>query len=75
MILVLLTSFNGVTVEHHIASAFMESMPFVSLLFVLFGVVGMINDQGLFRPIIAWVLSMESVSMQVSSASRILLRL
>ena len=57
-IVVVLTSLNGVTVEHEIAHAFLESMPFVSLLVVFLGVVGMIHDLHLFSPVIAYVLTM-----------------
>eukprot|EP00802_Teleaulax_amphioxeia_P002503 Tamp_02505.p1 GENE.Tamp_02505~~Tamp_02505.p1 ORF type:complete len:844 (+),score=195.10 Tamp_02505:192-2723(+) len=59
MIVVVLTAFNGVTVEHDIAHAFLESMPFVSLLVVFLGIVGMIHDQHLFSPIIQFVLGLE----------------
>ena len=59
MIVVVLTSLNGITVEHDIAHAFLESMPFVSLLVVFLGVVGMIHDQHLFEPIIQYVLGLE----------------
>ena len=59
MIVVVLTAFNGITVEHEIAHAFLESMPFVSLLVVFLGVVGMIHDQHLFEPIIQYVLGLE----------------
>jgi NhaB family Na+:H+ antiporter len=59
MVVILLTSMNGVTEEHDIAHAFLESMPFVSLLVVFFGIVGMIHDQHLFKPIIGQVLAMD----------------
>lgn len=59
LIVVVVTSLNGVTVEHEIAHAFLESMPFVSLLVVFLGIVGMIHDQHMFDPIITGVLSLE----------------
>jgi Na+/H+ antiporter NhaB len=65
MVVILLTSLNGITEEHEIAHAFLESMPFVSLLVVFFGIVGMIHDQELFAPIIDAVLGLEE-SLQTS---------
>jgi len=59
MVVIVLTSLNGVTEEHDLAKAFLESMPFVSLLVVFFGIVGMIHDMELFKPIIDRVLEME----------------
>eukprot|EP00941_MAST-03F_sp_MAST-3F-sp1_P003066 g3066.t1 len=56
---IIVTSFSGVTEEHEIAHAFLESMPFVSLLVVFFGVVAIIHDQHLFQPIISWVLNQD----------------
>ena len=41
-----------------IADAFLEAMPFVSLLVVFFGVVAIIVEQGIFEPIIQLVLEM-----------------
>ena len=62
MIVVVLTAFNGITVEHEIAHAFLESMPFVSLLVVFLGIVGLIHDQHLFEPIIESVLALQDKS-------------
>jgi NhaB family Na+:H+ antiporter len=59
MVVIILTSLNGVTEEHDLARAFLESMPFVSLLVVFFGIVGMIHDVELFKPIIEGVLELE----------------
>jgi Na+/H+ antiporter NhaB len=64
-VVILLTSLNGVTEEHEIAHAFLESMPFVSLLVVFFGIVGMIHDRELFKPIIEHVLALDE-SLQTS---------
>lgn len=58
MIIVLLTTFNGVTEEHQIGHSFQESMPFCALLVVFFTIIAVIHDQHLFTPIINWVLSM-----------------
>lgn len=58
LIIILITSFNGVTDEHQIGKAFQESLPFTSLLVVFFAIVGVIHDQHLFTPIIAAVLAL-----------------
>lgn len=58
LIIILVTSFNGVTEEHQIGHAFTEALPFASLLVVFFAIVGVIHDQHLFTPIIAAVLAM-----------------
>lgn len=57
-VIVLLTVFNGVIEENQVGKAFHEALPFTSLLVVFFAVVAMINDQGLFKPIVDWTLSM-----------------
>jgi NhaB family Na+:H+ antiporter len=57
-LMVVVTSFTGITEEHRIGKAFEESLPFVSLLVIFFIVVGMIHDQHLFQPIIEWVLTL-----------------
>ena len=57
MIIVLVTSFTGVTEEHQIGKAFEEALPFVALLAVFFVIVAMIADQDLFKPVINFVLS------------------
>ncbi len=56
-IIILGTSLCGVSSEKEIGEAFEESMPFCSLLCVFFAVVTVISTQGLFDPIIKWVLS------------------
>ena len=58
-ITVYVTAFNGIVEEHEVADAFMEAMPFVSLLVVFFGVVSIIQDQAIFEPIIDGVLALE----------------
>ena len=57
-IIVLQTAFNGVIEEHDLGHAFEEALPFTALLVVFFGVVGVIHDQHLFSPVIAYVLSL-----------------
>ena len=56
-VIILLTSFKGITDEHDLGDAFKEALPFTGLLVVFFGVVSVISDQGLFSPIINYVLS------------------
>ena len=57
-IIVLQTAFNGIVQEHDLGKAFEEALPFTALLVVFFGVVGVIHDQHLFSPVIAYVLSL-----------------
>jgi len=59
-VIILATAFNGVTEEHQIGKAFEEALPFTSLLVVFFAIVAVIQDQGLFAPIINAVLHMET---------------
>jgi len=58
MVIILITSFTGVTDEHQIGKAFQESLPFTSLLVVFFAIVAVIHEQHLFKPIIDFVLSL-----------------
>jgi len=62
MVIVLLTSFNGVIEEHQIGKAFEEALPFTALLVVFFAVVAVIHEQHLFSPVITWVLAMDPTS-------------
>ena len=55
-VIILLTSFKGITDEHDLGDAFKEALPFTALLVVFFAVVSVIADQGLFAPIISYVL-------------------
>jgi Na+:H+ antiporter, NhaB family len=55
-VIILATSFTGVTDEHAIGKAFTEALPFTALLTVFFSVVAVIIDQQLFAPIINFVL-------------------
>ncbi|MEH6648449.1 MAG: sodium/proton antiporter NhaB [Motiliproteus sp.] len=58
-VIVLVTSFNGITEEHQIGKAFEEALPFTALLVVFFAIVSVIHDQHLFSPIIESVLAMD----------------
>lgn len=60
MVIVLLTSFNGVIEEHQLGKAFEEALPFTALLVVFFAIVAVIHDQHLFTPVIDTVLHMDS---------------
>lgn len=57
--IILLTALNGIIEEHHLGKAFEESLPFVSLLVVFFGIVSVIHTQHLFTPVITWVLNLD----------------
>ena len=57
-----MTVLTGKNEEHQIGKAFEESLPFTALLVVFFGVVGMIHEQHLFKPVIEWALSFEGNS-------------
>jgi Na+:H+ antiporter, NhaB family len=65
-VIVLATSFNGITDEHRIGHAFQEALPFTSLLVVFFAVVGVIHELHLFTPVVNFVLAMEG-SAQLSA--------
>lgn len=58
-IIVLATTMSGVIEEHSLGKAFEEALPFTALLCVFFGVVAVIIDQSLFKPVIEWVLTFE----------------
>jgi NhaB family Na+:H+ antiporter len=59
MVIVLATAMNGITEEHRLGHAFEEALPFTALLVVFFGIVAVISDQGLFQPVIHWVMEHE----------------
>ena len=61
-VIILATSFTGVTEEHQIGHAFEEALPFTGLLVVFFVIVAMIHDQHLFKPIIDWALQQDPAS-------------
>jgi len=62
MVIVLLTSFNGITEEHAIGHAFEEALPFTALLVVFFAIVSVIHEQHLFEPVTNIVLNMPTDS-------------
>ena len=59
LVIVLATAFAGVTEEHRIGHAFEEALPFTALLVVFFAIVAVIDHQGLFSPVIDWVMTYE----------------
>lgn len=59
MVIVLLTSFNGVVQEARIGHAFEEALPFTALLVVFFAIVAVIHQQHLFEPVTHFVLGLE----------------
>ena len=59
LVIVLATAFNGITEEHRIGHAFEEALPFTGLLVVFFAIVAVIDNQGLFTPIINLVMTFE----------------
>ncbi len=59
LVIVLATALAGVTEEHRIGHAFEEALPFTALLVVFFAVVAVIDNQGLFAPVIDWVMTFE----------------
>ncbi|MBT8084261.1 MAG: sodium/proton antiporter NhaB [Woeseia sp.] len=59
MVIVMATAFNGITEEHQIGHAFEEALPFTALLVVFFAIVAVIDHQGLFTPVIDWVMTYE----------------
>ena len=56
-VIILLTSFKGITEEHDLGEAFHEALPFTALLAVFFAIVSVIHDQHLFSPVINYVLA------------------
>jgi NhaB family Na+:H+ antiporter len=56
-VIVLATAFNGVINERSLGHAFEEALPFTALLVTFFAIVAVIHDQGLFSPVIDWVLA------------------
>ncbi|WP_271408179.1 sodium/proton antiporter NhaB [Pseudomonas sp. Q1-7] len=58
LVIVLITSFSGITDEHQIGRAFQDAMPFTALLVAFFAVVAVIQQQHLFTPIIHAVLAL-----------------
>ena len=59
LVIVLATAMCGVTEEHRLGHAFEEALPFTALLVVFFAIVAVIDNQGLFGPVIDWVMLFE----------------
>jgi NhaB family Na+:H+ antiporter len=64
LVIVLATAFNGITEEHRIGHAFEEALPFTALLVVFFAIVAVIGNQGLFSPVIHWVMTFDGKMQQ-----------
>jgi len=58
-VIVLTTSFTGITDEHRLGYAFKEALPFTALLVVFFAVVAVIHELHLFAPVVEAVLAMQ----------------
>lgn len=58
-VIILLTSFTGISEEGQIGKAFEEALPFTALLVVFFAIVAVIADQDLFGGVVRYVLSLE----------------
>ncbi len=65
-VIIILTSMNGIVEEHQLGKAFEEALPFTALLVVFFSIVAVIHDQGLFHPIIEFVLSLKGQTQLVA---------
>ncbi len=59
LVIVVATALNGVIDERAIGHAFEEALPFAALLVTFFAIVAVIHDQGLFSPVIAFVLGQD----------------
>ncbi|MXY55291.1 MAG: sodium/proton antiporter NhaB [Gammaproteobacteria bacterium] len=57
-IIVLQTALNGIVEARRLGPAFEEALPFTALLCVFFAIVAVISDQGLFQPVIDYVLTL-----------------
>ena len=58
-IIVLATAFTGIVDEARLGKAFEAALPFTALLVVFFAIVGVIHQQHLFAPFLAWVLRLD----------------
>lgn len=66
-VIVLASALTGITEEHQIGHAFEEALPFTALLVVFFSIVGVISDNGLFKPVTDFVLALPTASEQVTA--------
>lgn len=55
-VIILATTFGGISDEHAVGKAFQDALPFTALLTVFFSIVAVIIDQQLFGPLIRFVL-------------------
>jgi NhaB family Na+:H+ antiporter len=62
LVIVLATTFTGVTDEHRIGKAFEAALPFTALLVVFFSIVAVLHDQHLFEPVVTAVLRLEGTA-------------
>ncbi len=62
LVIVLATSFTGVTEEHRLGKAFEAALPFTALLVVFFAIVAVLHDQHLFQPVVTAVLQLEGTT-------------
>ena len=58
-LIVLVTSFTGLTKEHDIGGAFVNAMPFAVLIVVFFAILGVVHSQHLVTPLAEWVFRFE----------------
>jgi len=58
-VIIFATAFTGIVEEHRLGKAFEEALPFTALLVVFFAVVAVISVQGLFSPVIDYVLAQD----------------
>lgn len=65
LVIILATTFTGITEEHRIGKAFEAALPFTALLVVFFVIVAEIHDQHLFEPMINRVLALEGNAQSV----------
>lgn len=65
-IIVLATAFTGIVEEGRIGKAFEAALPFTALLVVFFAIVGVIHQQDLFEPFLAWVLRLDPINQPIA---------
>ncbi|KUI99775.1 Na(+)/H(+) antiporter NhaB [Vibrio sp. MEBiC08052] len=65
-VIILATTFSGITEEHALGKAFEEALPFTALLAVFFSIVAVIVDQHLFKPVIDAVLHLKNADLQLA---------
>ena len=58
LVIILVTSFTGITEEHRIGKAFTDVLPFTALVIVFFVIVAVLREQHAFEPMLSWVLTL-----------------